>query len=62
MIIAVNPLITIALTQIAPLIGWNWILADPLGVSGILGAALVVAGIVATIRPPSRPKVQKTRL
>ena len=54
MIIAVNPLLTLALMSYLAQMEVEWITPEPIGWRGLVGAFLVVVGVICTVASPPR--------
>lgn len=49
-LVTLNPLITLVLMYILPMINANWIDPEPLGAIGYIGALSAIAGVVAVVK------------
>ena len=54
MIIAVNPLLTLAIMTYLTRMNVGWISGEPIGWRGLVGAILVVLGVISTVTTPPR--------
>jgi drug/metabolite transporter (DMT)-like permease len=58
-IVTINPIITIATMGLLSYIGVDWIQPERISVYGLLGAVLIVTGIIITIVVQRKPKKQQ---